>query len=335
MNGNGFTGLMNLGTQCYVNSCVQILVHCDVFNEFLNTNWTTKLSKGHDSILLREYDSLRRLMWSKDCTINPLKWQQTIRQVAEAKGYYLFVGDDQNDLPEFLLFMIDTFNEALARPVDMEISGSELTNTDKLATVCYKMIQDNYREKYSEIFDLFFGIHVSEILSLEGQSLSMRPETFMILDLAIPDKPNIDLYDCIKHHYLPETLAGENAWFNEETNKKQDVQRHFLVWSFPKILIISLKRFFNPLKKKQTYVQFPLEDLDLSSYVSGYYKESYKYDLFAVCNHSGVTLGGHYTATIKKGNSWYEYNDTLIQPTKKVVTQKSYCLFYKKKNNSI
>ena len=30
-----------------------------------------------------------------------------------------------------------------------------------------------------------------------------------------------------------------------------------------------------------------------------------------------------------------EYNDTFIQPTKKVVTQKSYCLFYKKKNNTI
>ena len=68
--------------------------------------------------------------------------------------------------------------------------------------------------------------------------------------------------------------------------------------------------------------------------VHQYYKDSYKYDLFAVCNHSGVTQGGHYTATIKKGNSWYEYNDTLIQPTKKVVTQKSYCLFYKKKNNT-
>tara|TARA_A100001015_G_scaffold153583_1_gene170475 strand:- start:920 stop:1840 length:921 start_codon:yes stop_codon:yes gene_type:complete len=306
-----------------------------MLNEFLNTNWKAKLSKGHDSLLLKEYDNLRRLMWSKDCTINPLKWQHTIRKVAEEKQYYLFTGDQQNDLPEFLLFLIDTFNDALARPVEMTISGSELNTTDKLASVCYKMIQDNYSEKYSEIFDLFFGVHVSEILSLEGKSLSMKPESFMILDLAIPNKANVDLYDCIKHHYLEESLSGENAWFNEKTNKKEDVKRHFLVWSFPKILIISLKRFFNPEKKKQTYVDFPIENLDLSSYVSGYHKCSYKYDLFAVCNHSGVTQGGHYTASIKKGNDWYEYNDTFIQITNKIVTRKSYCLFYKKKNNTI
>ena len=84
----------------------------------------------------------------------------------------------------------------------------------------------------------------------------MRPETFMILDLAIPNKANIDIHDCIKHHYLPELLEGENAWFNEATKKKEDVKRHFLVWSFPTILIISLKRFFNPLKKNKHMFNF-------------------------------------------------------------------------------
>ena len=99
--------------------------------------------------------------------------------------------------------------------------------------------------------------------------------------------------------------------------------------------MLDLKRFTPTGKKIQLPINIELDDLDLSSFVEGYDKDSYKYDLFAVCNHSGVTQGGHYTATIKKGNSWYEYNDTLIQPTKKVVTQKSYCLFYKKKNNTI
>ena len=70
-------------------------------------------------------------MWSKDCIINPLKWKQTITQVAVSKEYYLFAGEEQNDLPEFLLFMIDTFNEALSRPVEIEISGEEINDVDK------------------------------------------------------------------------------------------------------------------------------------------------------------------------------------------------------------
>jgi len=33
------------------------------------------------------------------------------------------------------------------------------------------------------------------------------------------------------------------------------------------------------------------------------------YDLFAVSNHYGQLLGGHYTAYAKNGDTWYRFND--------------------------
>ena len=100
------------------------------------------------------------------------------------------------------------------------------------------------------------------------------------------------------------------------------------------ILIISFKRFNKYNKKINTIITTPTKNLDLSKYVVGYDKESYKYDLFGICNHSGGCLGGHYTAFVKNANGkWYEFNDTSIREMKEseIVSSRSYCFFYRKK----
>ena len=60
-------------------------------------------------------------------------------------------------------------------------------------------------------------------------------------------------------------------------------------------------------------VDFPLKNLDLSKYVVGYDKNSFKYDLYGICNHSGGSAGGYYTAYVKNANDkWYLFNDTNV-----------------------
>ena len=64
-----------------------------------------------------------------------------------------------------------------------------------------------------------------------------------------------------------------------------------------------------------------------------YKNEDNKYSLYAVCNHGGVTQGGHYTVNIKNANNkWYNYNDTTVREIKEeqVVSAKAYCVFYRK-----
>lgn len=51
--------------------------------------------------------------------------------------------------------------------------------------------------------------------------------------------------------------------------------------------------------KLETYVDFPIEGLDLSKYILSSSGEALVYDLFAVSNHFGSTGFGHYTAYAK------------------------------------
>ena len=46
-------------------------------------------------------------------------------------------------------------------------------------------------------------------------------------------------------------------------------------------------------------VDYPIENLELKKYIVGYNEETFIYDLYGVCNHSGMTMGGHYFVYVK------------------------------------
>ena len=334
----GLTGLANLGNTCFVNSCIQILSHTYELNDFLNLQtYRKKLQKKYESALLIEWDELRTLMWSENCVISPGKFLKTIQKLAHFKKIDIFTGYAQNDLPEFLLFVIDCFHIGLSRDVNMSISGNVENPVDSMAVKCFSMIQKMYSKEYSEIWNMFYGIHVSQIISLEtGEVLSASPEPYFMINLSIPTgNKSPSLIDCFDLYVEGEVLDGDNAWYNEATKLKQNVQKKLSYWSLPTILVIDIKRFNAQNRKNQILLTFPLENFDLSKYVVGYKKESYVYDLYGICNHSGGVHGGHYTAFVKNANGkWYEFNDTIVTEivdTDKLITTKAYCFFYRKK----
>lgn len=66
-------------------------------------------------------------------------------------------------------------------------------------------------------------------------------------------------------------------------------------------MVIHLKRFQYSRyfkNKLETCVDFPVDNLDLSAYISHGNGESYRYTLYAVSNHYGSMGGGHYTAFV-------------------------------------
>jgi len=334
----GLSGLMNLGNTCYINSSLQILSHTYELNDFLNKEiYKKKIKNIYDSAMILEWDDLRKLMWKENCVISPGKFIKTIQKLSEIKDMDMFTGYAQNDLPEFFIFIIDCFHNSLSREVNMTINGVAENETDIMATRCFEMIKNMYKKDYSEIWNIFYGTHISQIISIEtGEIYTSLPEPYFMIDLPIPEGNKLpSLLDCFDLYVKGEILEGENAWFNEATGKKQDVQKKISYWSFPSVLAIDLKRFNASNRKNQILVNFPIENLDLSKYVIGYKKEQYIYDLYGICNHSGNVNGGHYTAFIKNANGkWYHYNDrevSEIRDHNKLITPKAYCLFYRKK----
>jgi len=332
----GLTGLANLGNTCFINSCMQILSHSYELNDFLNSEtYKEKLKNKCDSALLLEWDNLRKIMWNENCIISPGKFVKTIQKVAHLKKVEIFTGYSQNDACEFLLFIIDCFHNALSREIKITVTGNPENETDSLAIKCFEMIKNNYTKDYSEIWNLFYAVHVSEISRLDNNKiLSTNPEPYFMVDLPIPpDCKSPSLIDCFNHYVEGETIQN---FKDEETNEIVDIKKKILFWSFPNILVIDLKRFNSRFQKNQIHVTFPIDELNLSPYIIGYKKEHYKYELFGVCNHSGSVMGGHYTSYVKNANGkWYHYNDTSVSEVEKpesIISPKAYVLFYRKKN---
>jgi len=337
----GLTGLANLGNTCFINSCIQVISHTYELNEFLsNETYKKKLKNKYESALILEWDNLRKLMWESNCIISPGKFLKTIQKIAQIKGLDMFTGYSQNDLPEFLLFVIDCFHNSLSREIKMTISGQPENETDQIAIQCFEMIKNMYSKEYSEIWNLFYAVHISEITDLKtGERIKINPEPYFMIDLPIPpNNKSPSLIDCFEHYVQGEVLEGDNAWYNEDKKEKTDIRKKIQFWSFPNILVIDLKRFNERNQKNQILVTFPLDNLDLTKYVVGYKKESYKYDLYGVCCHSGGVLGGHYTSYVKNANNkWYNFNDTSVSEVgvvDSIISPKAYCLFYRKKQQN-
>ena len=363
-NDKGITGLANLGNTCFINACIQCLSHTYELNDFLSKGdgeYKKHLNNKPESVLLVEWDDLRKLMWSQNCVISPGRFINTIQRIAKITNRDLFTGWSQNDLPEFLLFLFDSFHSALTREVIMDIKGNIKTKKDEMGKACYEMMKTQYTKDYSEFLNIFFGIHVSVLTPVIEKNkmvtynsedlnyLSLRPEPYMLIHIPIPSKEevnirnidkNVTLFDCFNKQCECEMLEGDNAWFNENENKKQNVNKRLLFWSLPNIMIIDIKRFITSMngksKKNQQFIDIPINNVDFSKYVEGYAKETYIYDLYAICNHHGQIDGGHYSATIRTSNGkWYNFNDTQVTEilvNDNIISGNTpYCLFYRKK----
>jgi ubiquitin C-terminal hydrolase len=278
--------------------------------------------------------------------LTPTAFVQSIQLMSAKSSNYEFAGFAQNDATEFITFLLDTFDIALRKPSSMRISGKSMNSTDKMAMSCYKMMITMYKNGYSDIIDIFYGIQVTRILDPPDNDKnvlglkSTRPEPFAILTLNIPPRSahRTTIMDCFNHYCRGEHMSHENgnAWYNDETKMKENIVRDTKFWSLPKIMIVALNRNTMSGRKNTTNVVVPCEPddvLDLSNHVCGYRPDTYKYKLYAVSNHMGGARSGHYTANVKCANGkWYNCNDTNVMeiPTSFVISASAYMLFYEK-----
>ena len=335
--GRGLSGLANVGNTCYLNSCIQALSHTPELSRVIKKCMTdpSRLTRCVESVAVIEWGKLRALLWKEDCTIAPHGFVGALKHVSDVKKLDLAIGRDQNDAQEFLQFLVECFHVALSREVDMKIEGVPQNDQDRLAQTCYKAMCDMYQKEYSEMLPMFYGVHVSVVEGMDGHQYSIRPEPFSVLSLPIPyGGTSHTLGSCLDAYCEACELTGENQYETAE-GFYVDARKSLCFWSLPKILVVHIKRWCPTGHKDQRLVDAP-STLNMSKYVRGYKAESFVYDLYAVCNHSGVSMGGHYTASVKPygQHEWYEFNDTRVSRFSNrsaVVTPYAYCLFYRKK----
>nr|GLL46074.1 ubiquitin carboxyl-terminal hydrolase 8-like isoform X1 [Ipomoea trifida] len=148
---------------------------------------------------------------------------------------------------------------------------------------------------------------------------------------------SVSLYKCLDAFLKEEPLGPEDMWNCPNCKRPRQASKKLDLWRLPEILVIHLKRFsYNRFLKNKLdlYVDFPIDDFDLSSYILHKSDEiDHRYKLYAVSNHYGGMGYGHYTAYVQHGhNRWYEFDDAHVSAIMedKIKTSAAYVLFYRR-----
>uniref|UniRef100_A0A8C9VHC0 ubiquitinyl hydrolase 1 n=1 Tax=Scleropages formosus TaxID=113540 RepID=A0A8C9VHC0_SCLFO len=161
------------------------------------------------------------------------------------------------------------------------------------------------------------------------------------------------LEQCLNLFTKPEVLAPEEAWYCPKCQQHREASKQLMLWRLPNVLIIQLKRFsfrsFIWRDKINDMVDFPVRNLDLSKFCIGQKDDMQHppiYDLYAVINHYGGMIGGHYTAYARLPNDknsqrsdvgWRLFDDSTVTTVEEsqVVTRYAYVLFYRRRNSPV
>ncbi|XP_048182262.1 ubiquitin carboxyl-terminal hydrolase 48 isoform X2 [Corvus hawaiiensis] len=285
---NAFVGLTNLGATCYVNTFLQMW--------FLNLELRQALylcpSACGDSV-------------PKDTDYEPqticehLQYlfallQNSKRRYIDPSGFVKALGLDtgqQQDAQEFSKLFMSLLEDTLSKQKNPDVRNivqKQFCGEYAYVTVC------NQCGRESKLVSKFYELE----LNIQGHK---------------------QLTDCITEFLKEEKLEGDNRYFCETCQSKQNATRKIRLLSLPCTLNLQLMRFVfdrqtGHKKKLNTYIGFS-ELLDMEPFMEQK-NGVHVYELSAVLIHRGVSAySGHYIAHVKdpQTGEWYKFNDEDIE----------------------
>ncbi|CAH8481582.1 unnamed protein product [Schistosoma guineensis] len=335
-------GLRNLGNTCYINSVVQSLSHTRALVHYFLDGFHERQAVvsnrlGYGGEIVKHFEMLLSALYNQPNQDAELyKFRSAV-----AKHQSKFSSNDQQDSLEFLLFLLDGLHE------DLNEARSEKNNATKLkhneSMIEYSSSHEQAEAAWIQHKDLNNSIIVSSFQGLlrstvKCNSCSVTSTTFdvfMVLSLPIEQINKCQLTDCLKLFLEKEEMVGQCRWHCPTCNTRRDASKWIELWKLPTYLIIHLKRFryeYGNWRKQTTNVDFPIECLDMSSFIVGPKLHSSEYALYSVLNHRGTMESGHYTTFCRniRDGRWYEYDDENVSLLDKneIQNDNAYILFY-------
>ncbi|XP_073959072.1 ubiquitin carboxyl-terminal hydrolase 8-like isoform X2 [Choristoneura fumiferana] len=327
--GRGLTGLKNLGNTCYMNSIIQCLNNTAILvTYFCNGQYLEHVNRSHGTrgAIAEELAAVVRALWSGQYRFIAAK---DLRSEV-GKHQRAFRGCEQQDSHEFLTILMDWLH------LDLQFSIKP-PHKDSLPP-SEKAWHEYTKSKESLVLRLFYGQIKSTVKCTVCGAHSATYESFSNLSLELPALANrCSLQDCLKLYLNGETIPG---WNCPNCKEKRDAVKKLDISRLPPVLVIHFKRFYvdpkeymvNAYRKKQTYIDFPLEELDMRQFSLNCSPNNQVYNLYAVSNHYGSMEGGHYTAYCKSSvyGKWYKYDDHVVTEisSSEVKSSAAYILFY-------
>ena len=319
-------GLSNLGNTCFMNTCLQNLIHSE---DFIKRLLTKKSSISRLTPISYYFFNLCKEIANSTRAVSPTKLKEKFGQ-----KHLLFAGYGQNDTQEFCRVLLEDMNNEL-NDVKKKKPYVELKTSGKTKIQCDKEFDENFRGRESSIImDSFYG----QIINIFTCKCGFKDYSFQkVLDLPLLLQTSdlISIDDLLEDYFEEEEIKFETKC--EKCAKKRVHKKEVKFSQPPNILILSLQRINNRTKRKNTcYVSFP-EILDIKKFIDidcGHANET-QYVLYGIGNHSGTINFGHYYAYVKLNDKyWYEFNDSMVRRISGGINTRSntaYTLFYKKR----
>ena len=314
-------GLKNIGNSCYMNTSIQILLHCQKFINKLNNDKNKPITNSL-------YNLFQLLLNDENNKINPNLFKKEFE-----KKHLDYKGNNQHDSIEFTRILLDDLsNENNISHNDnnyeeLITKNKSIFELDKEYYLFYKKREDSF------IIDLFYNQIINKFkckCKYEKYSFEKIIDIPLIISKLLM---SFTLENLLDFYFKDEELKWENEC--EKCGKKTVHKKITKISHLSQILIISFQRI-NQItgKKDNTFIEFP-HNLNMKNYCEKGIANTYFYELFAIINHSGSITSGHYYAVIKLNNEWYEFNDSKVVKItlrkEKMISNLVYCLYYIKK----
>eukprot|EP01116_Phalansterium_solitarium_P018938 TRINITY_DN5164_c0_g1_i1.p1 TRINITY_DN5164_c0_g1~~TRINITY_DN5164_c0_g1_i1.p1 ORF type:complete len:696 (+),score=245.49 TRINITY_DN5164_c0_g1_i1:112-2199(+) len=308
----GLVGFQNCGNSCYLNSCLQALIHLVPLANFLlgDDHSPKSCIVSPDFCMLCRLKELASLvlMTSDDGIFFPRNIYMGIRQMGDFRMF------QQEDAHEYLIAVL----QALQRTFMLHAPGKP----------------DPRLEETTFIFQLFGGLMQSQIKCCQCSQVSTSFESFLDLSLELSSGESIE--EALQTYTSIENMDESVGWRCGKCAKAVAAEKQLTLYQAPNVLLINLKRFdlMRGGGKINKSVAFR-DRVDVQRYMSRYAErdESSSYELAAVVVHYGSTVfSGHYVAFVKILGTWFLFDDDKVQEVdlSTVLKQNAYLLFYQK-----
>uniref|UniRef100_A0A8B9EWI2 Ubiquitin carboxyl-terminal hydrolase 48 n=1 Tax=Anser cygnoides TaxID=8845 RepID=A0A8B9EWI2_ANSCY len=290
---NAFVGLTNLGATCYVNTFLQMWFLNLELRQALYLCPSTCSERTAGEGIPKDKDYEPQTICEHLQYLFALL-QNSKRRYIDPSGFVKALGLDtgqQQDAQEFSKLFMSLLEDTLSKQKNPDVRNivqKQFCGEYAYVTVC------NQCGRESKLVSKFYELE----LNIQGHK---------------------QLTDCITEFLKEEKLEGDNRYFCETCQSKQNATRKIRLLSLPCTLNLQLMRFVfdrqtGHKKKLNTYIGFS-ELLDMEPFMeqkSGVYV----YELSAVLIHRGVSAySGHYIAHVKdpQTGEWYKFNDEDIE----------------------